>query len=141
MGSWLLSSTSGQIGSKGAPCKYRMTSIGAPDAALIVHSQTTRHSQPSSLSRVICLWSRAWFRFRFSIQNAVFDLGSRVPTGQLWPCQKHPLTKTTFFRLGNTRSGRPGSLASCSRYLNPKAWSFFRSSSSGLVFLDLILAM
>lgn len=105
------------------------------------HSHTSRTFHPIACSSPLCLASRSWFRSLLSVQKTVFDLGSRVPTGQECPCQKHPLTKMTFFLPENTRSGLPGNRLSCSRYLKPALWRSLRSASSGFVFADFILDM
>lgn len=56
--------------------------------------------------------------------------------GQLWRCQKHPLTNNALARPGNTRSGVPGRSLRCNRYRSPSACAAFRTASSGPVFFE-----
>lgn len=56
-------------------------------------------------------------------------------------CQKQPLTKMTVFAFGITISGLPGSLSTCSLYLQPCLVRVFLTIFSGRVSLLLILDM
>ncbi len=46
------------------------------------------------------------FPLIFVCQNSARDFG-QTNAGQLWPCQKQPLTKITTCQLAKTRSGFP----------------------------------
>ena len=63
-----------------------------------------------------------------------------LPSWQLlcW-CQKQPCTKITLWCFLNTKSGFPGSLLSCRRYLYPRECTSLLTAISGLVFFERIL--
>lgn len=82
------------------------------------HSQMVRTRQPSFLSRRALRMSLATFASNFFFQKSDLVAGNR-PAWHRWACQKQPCTKTTAQYFGKTRSGLPGNLGSCSRYLNP----------------------
>lgn len=72
------------------------------------------------------------------------NLGSlRILAAGIFPCQKSPSTKTATFREGNAKSGVPGKLLACLRYL--KVFHSGRANAnkvfSGPVFLDRMEAM
>lgn len=99
------------------------------------HSHTTATRQPSRISAVLFLRSRALFALNFDLQKSGFAPGMR-PRWQECPCQKHPWTNTTALSPGNTKSGRPGRPLECSRYRNPSAHTALRTTNSGLVSLE-----
>ena len=96
------------------------------------HSQITSTRQPSARNASVAASSRFLLSVIFLRQKLRRDAGQRN-AGQLCWCQKHPCTKTTARCRGNTRSGRPGSLRSCSRYRRPRRNSARRMRSSGAV--------
>lgn len=106
------------------------------------HSHTTNTCQPIALNCSSFIASRARFPSNFARQKSRFDFGMRVSAhAPPCMCQKQPCTNTIFRRLGKTRSGFPGRRLSCSRYLNPRAWSALRMLSSGFVSRSRMRAM
>ena len=66
-------------------------------------------------------------------QKSNFDFGHLVFLHDPWRCQKHPCTKITLPRLGNTMSGLPGRSRACKRYRYPIPCTRCRTSISGFV--------
>ena len=113
------------------------SSISAvPTASLRnAHSQTIATRQPaSSRLRRLCR-SRSTLESNFACQNSGRVAGVVAYGQSVWRCQKQPWTRHTARNRRNTRSGVPGSLRSCRRYLRPRAWRARRRTSSGRVFL------
>ena len=105
------------------------------------HSQTVSTPHPPDSSRSTFFASRVRFPRSFFIQKSRLDVGmvARLQPG-CW-CQKQPLTKTTFLREGNTKSGFPGKSVRCRRYLYPILCRARRTTISGIVPLDLTAAI
>jgi hypothetical protein len=107
----------------------------------ISHSQTTKTFQPNFLSLNRIFLSLAWFASNLGFQKLRRDFGSLVFGHPLCLCQKQPCTKIIFRLLGNTISGRPGSLPKCNRYRYPKECTKHLTATSGLVSLHLTNAI
>lgn len=104
------------------------------------HSQMISTVHPSARSLRMFLASLARFALIFSLQKLALVLGV-CPMRHLWPCQKQPLTRITVLNEANTRSGRPGSRETCSRYLKPWECRALRTYISGVVSFERISDM
>jgi hypothetical protein len=102
-----------------------------------LHSHAIKTCQPSRLSWRIFFRSRCLFLSNFGLQKSSRDFGKRasLQRGSEWRCQKQPCINITFFKLGNTKSGMPGRLRRCNRYLNPMRCTRRRTNNSGFVSL------
>jgi hypothetical protein len=116
----------------GCPKKEESRALSC-SAELVWHCQTVRTSHPSRRNLRLFRLSFERFRSSFGNQNSGRDFGG-WPIRHPWACQKHPFTKMTFRRDGNTMSGVPGSSFRCNRYLYPRAWRNPRTTISGAVF-------
>jgi hypothetical protein len=102
----------------------------------ISHPHITNTLHPERFSARMLLASRLRFFCILALQKLTLD-----PTGLVaslhrrQPCQKHPCTNMHIRREGNTMSGLPLSVRSCSRYLSPPACRNRRTIISGAVFL------
>lgn len=106
----------------------------------VSHSHTVITSHPVILSAVSFSLSRSTFLVSFAFQNLWFDFGFR-PILHPCACQKHPWTKSTFLRDGNTMSGVPGRSFLCTLNRYPNLCSVRRTTSSGVVSLRPIEAI
>lgn len=97
------------------------------------HSHTTKGSQPASCSACRTRLSRSVFLANFERQKSTFEAGVVAYRQPGWRCQKHPWTRMTFRRDGNTRSGRPGKSRRWSRKRYPRRWARRRTAISGRV--------
>jgi hypothetical protein len=104
----------------------------------IWHCHKTRYRHPSFFNALWLNRSRFLFTSIFFIQKLAFDFGMVIRLQARCPCQKHPLTKTTLWRLGNEKSGVPGKLLSFALYLNLRARNIEATIRSSVVFLDRI---
>jgi hypothetical protein len=95
------------------------------------HSHTTSTPHPIRRNARRCIASRARFPSSFLRQNAARVVGIERPLLHAWRCQKQPWTKTTFRRLGKTRSGVPGSPLWCRRKRYPSRCTNLRTFNSG----------
>lgn len=95
----------------------------------------TRH--PAASSAAWFRASRATFASSFAAHHSARDRG-KTEFAQRCQCQKHPCTKITLRRAGKTRSGRPGSPLTCTRYRYPRECASFRTTISGTVCFPLI---
>ena len=77
---------------------------------LISHCQIVRTFQPNAFNSFKTVLSLAILPEIFFLQNGRFVEGSFERLHSLCPCQKHPLTKMTFFNFRITISGFPGSV-------------------------------
>src|SRR5438046_4056758 len=90
------------LSSNAAPISFTQPSRSASSRC----SQNRRTAQPSEMSVVLTLVSRALLRVIFSSQKARLATGGFPPqVGQ--PCQKHPSTNTAILGLTNAKSGEP----------------------------------
>jgi hypothetical protein len=105
------------------------------------HSQIVATRHPRSASRSRTRSSRFRFASSLAIQNCWRVAGVVAKRQPSWLCQKHPCTNMAARCFARTRSGRPGILLSCRRYLNPRACSAQRRDISGLVSLFLMPAI
>ncbi len=106
-----------------------------------LHSHMVMIFHPSFFNALTALASLALLVLILFSHHSVLVLGTTKYRQFLCPCQKQPWIKMTVLYLGKTRSGFPGSVASCSLYRKPCACRNFRTSSSGLVSLPLIRLM
>ena len=102
------------------------------------HSQITIKRQPSSLRFLSVFLSRSMFRANFSCQNSTLVDGVVACRHPGWRCQKHPRTSMTVLYFGNTMSGCPGRVLTCSRKRKPCRNRNERTLSSGVVSFDRI---
>ena len=101
------------------------------------HSHIIRTRHPCSVSNAMFWASRSTLRLIFLLQYSAFEEGhTNLPQSCL--CQKHPLTNITALYFFSTISGHPGSFLTFFLYLNPFENRYFRTISSGFVFLLLI---
>lgn len=97
------------------------------------HSQIRSTSHPRSRSSLVTRRSRALLPLILVCHAAAFVFGEMF-LPQLWPCQKHPSTKTATLSFGHTKSGRPGR-GWCLRHpLKPECRSNEASRSSVVLF-------
>ena len=89
--------------------------------------------QPISANFRCSSKSLSLLRSIFACQNSVLLFGNTKNLHPSCPCQKHPFTKITVRYLRITMSGCPGSRGWFSRYLNPWAKRYLRTTSSGFV--------
>lgn len=102
------------------------------ESPLSEHSQISKTFQPAAINCTLTRSSLFRFDSIFSVQNSLRVLGT-LNRWQVWPCQKHPWTKTTAQCFGNTTSGRPGSPLPPSLKRSPRAWRPLRTINSSLV--------
>ena len=96
------------------------------------YSHMIRTRQPVSKSSVADFLSLISLSLSFC-RHKSFRVSGSFERAHLWRCQKVPWTNTTVRDCGKTRSGRPGRVLSCSRYLSPFACKPRLTSISGWV--------
>lgn len=119
--------------------RNRVQRLARVETSFIWHSHTTNTFQPRFRSRYRVFRSRTVFALNLVAQNSALVAGIDCPLRHRCRCQKHPWTKITFRRDGNTMSGLPGRSARWRRYRYPRACSSRRTRSSGAVSRPLIL--
>lgn len=102
------------------------------------HSQISNTRHPAAYSCIFTWISRCLLTANFFIQNSGLVFGVVAYLHPSWRCQKQPWTKMHNLYLGKTRSGLPGRIVTCNRYLKPCAYRNLRMISSGCVFFPLI---
>ena len=104
----------------------------------VEHSHTMATRQPRVSRSAPLSRSRTMLAPNFASQNSARVAGVVAKRHPGCRCQKQPWTKQTARYPGKTRSGFPGRLAPCRRYLKPRACRALRRSISGRVFLPLM---
>jgi len=122
-------------------CFNRFCKLISSTAAFNSHSQTTNTFHPACLSFTMASTSLSMFLLILFIHHSFLVLGTTKYRQFEWPCQKHPLMNMAVLYLGSKMSGFPGKFLMCRRYLKPSLKRNFRTISSGLVSLPLILLM
>lgn len=110
-------------------------------SSLIWHCQMIRTLHPLLRNLHTVRESRFMLPSILRSQNSLFVFGLRALGQPLWPCQKHPCTKISFFCPSSIKSGVPGILPTLLRYRQFRRRRHLFKSRSGDVLLPLTFAI